>query len=106
MQQALHFHAFDDLHAAPPRGTRETGGGEVGVGKTGLGLEADQRRVVEAGDRQQAGGLRGIQFLHADALGALPGQRAAQRIELGALGRGDQVAALDQPGRSASSSSR
>ena len=50
--QALDLDAFDDLHAAAPRRAREAGRDEIGVGEARLGLEADQRRVVEAADRQ------------------------------------------------------
>jgi hypothetical protein len=87
-----------DLHAAAARGAREAGGHQVGVGKAGLGLVADQRRVVEARDGQQRPGLRRVEQVHRDALAA-GRQRRAQRLEPVAFGRGDQVAAPDQPGR-------
>ncbi len=91
--------ALHDLHAGAARGAGKTGGHQVGVGKARLGLVADQRRVVEAGDGQQGAGLSLVEVTHLDALAALAFQGLAQRIEPGTLGRADQVAAPDQPGR-------
>ena len=98
-EQALYRDPFHDLHAAPACRAREAGRHQRGVGESGLGFEADQRGVVEAADRQALAGLGRGQQLEWNAHGGLRRQRVAQGFELGALRRGDQVAALDQAGR-------
>lgn len=92
----MHGHVLADRHAAPARGAREAGRDQVGVGETGLGLEADQRGIAEIGDRQQLARLRRVQFVHRDAQRALLRQRRGQRRALVIVGRGYQVAAAHQ----------
>ncbi len=98
-QQALDIDALHDLHAQAACGAGKAGGHQIGIGKAGLGLVADQRRIVELGDRQQLarGGL--VEQAHLDAHALLAGQGLTQGLQLGAVGRADQVAALDQAGR-------
>ena len=97
--EPLDLDAFDDPDAAPPCRAREGAGDEIRVGESGLGLEADQGRVVEAADRQPLRRVLRREELHRDALRLLREQRGAQRRELRPVGRGDQVAALDEAGR-------
>ena len=42
-----------DANAQAARGAGKAGGHQIGIGKAGLGLVADQGGIVELGDRQQ-----------------------------------------------------
>ena len=73
---------------------------EVGVRKSRIRLEADQRRIIEGCDRQQRrSGLR--QSPRTPALGCLSARSGSQLV---AFRRADQVAALTSPPDASSSS--
>ncbi len=95
-RQAVHGDVLADRDAAPARRPGKAGGDQIGVGKARLGLEADQRGIVEIGDRQQFARLRRVQPLHRNALRLLLRQRVGQRRALVVVGRRDQVAAAHQ----------
>lgn len=85
-----------DGDAAAARGTGEAGGHQVGVGKAGFGLIADQGCVFKLRDRQQFFRLLAVQQLERNALVLLLLQRGAQRLKLVAFRGDDHVATLHQ----------